>query len=377
MTPDSIVLLEFNAGHDDLAKGKRLRDGLSVVLQIADTLWVANDETMSLERLTLVSDDSSGVYGYGRDHTCFALKDYLRLSGAPAGDDAAPTEVDVEGLAYEQGYLWIVGSHSLKRDKPAIGDGVKEARRTLAGVSAESSRYLLGRIPVAEENGTLTLARSCTHKGKQHAAAQLQATGQGNALTEALMDDPHIGPFLAIPGKENGFDIEGLAVAGERLFLGLRGPVLRGWAIILEVELKESRADPQTLKLRRIGPAGRRYRKHFLQLDGLGIRDLCVQGADLLILAGPTMHLDGPVSVFRWRGGTKPKAESMLQADELDRVVDLAFGKGVDHAEGICLYSTNGKQARSLLVVHDAASVSRQVGRNSLIADVFHLGQAG
>jgi hypothetical protein len=373
MTPDSIILLEFNAHHDHLKKGKRLRDGLSVVLQIADTLWVANDETMSLERLSLVSDDSSGVYGYGRHHTCFALKDYLELPEPPAGEESESTEVDVEGLAYEQGYLWIVGSHSLKRDKPAVEDRAKAARKALAGLSAEASRYLLGRIPVTEENGTLTLAKNTIRKGKQHAAAHLQISGRGNALTEALMDDEHLGPFLAIPGKENGFDIEGLAVAGDRLFIGLRGPVLRGWAVILEVELKESDTDPQLLKLRRIGPAGRRYRKHFLQLGGLGIRDLCVQNTDLLILAGPTMHLDGPVSVFRWRGGTAPKAESLLQADELDKVVDLAFGKGVDHPEGICLYAPNGNQAQSLLVVHDAASVSRQVGRNSLIADVFHL----
>ena len=373
MTPDSIILLEFNADHHDLEKGKRLHNGLSVVLQIADTLWVANDETMSLERLSLVSDDSSGIYGYGRHHTCFALKDYLELPKPLAGEEFAPTEVDVEGLAYEQGYLWIVGSHSLKRNKPAVEDGVKEARKALAGLSVEANRYLLGRIPVTEENGTLTLTKSTTRKGKQLTAARLQTSDQGNALTEALMGDEHLSPFLAIPGKENGFDIEGLAVAGDRLFIGLRGPVLRGWAVILELELKESKTDPQVLKLRRIGPASRRYRKHFLQLGGLGIRDLCVQGADLLILAGPTMQLDGPVSVFRWRGGTAPKAESMLPADELDRVVDLAFGKGVDHAEGICLYAPNGKQAKSLLVVHDAASVSRQVGKNSLIADVFHL----
>ena len=47
---------------------------------------------------------------------------------------------------------------------------------------------------------------------------------------------------------------------------------------------------------------GRGYRKHVLRLDGLGVRDLCPHGEDLLVLAGPTMDLDGPVHVFRWHG---------------------------------------------------------------------------
>ena len=31
-----------------------------------------------------------------------------------------------------------------------------------------------------------------------------------------------------IPSNDNGFDVEGLAVSGNRVFLGLRGPVLAG-----------------------------------------------------------------------------------------------------------------------------------------------------
>jgi len=56
-----------------------------------------------------------------------------------------------------------------------------------------------------------------------------------------------------------------LAVVGERLFFGLRGPVLRGWAVILEVELKEDNKQPSILELKSIGKKGRLYRKHFLR----------------------------------------------------------------------------------------------------------------
>lgn len=373
MNPTSTVDLQFNPERDDLGKDKELRDGLSVALQIGDTLWVANDESISLERLSLIEGSNTGKYRFGRHHKQFSLDDYLRLPVAPPDDPADLEELDVEGLDYDDGYLWLVGSHSLKRKKPTLKDGAKAAQKQLAKVSADGNRYLLARIPVVKGDGTYTLTKVDTQKGKKRTAAQLHGNAQGNDLTEALRGDQHLGLFLAIPGKDNGFDIEGLAVAGERLFLGLRGPVLRGWAVILELELEEDNEQPSALRLKPIGPKKRLYRKHFLQLGGLGIRDVCVQGSDLLILGGPTMDLDGPVTIFRWPGGTEPKGESVVPADELERVLDVPYGQGVDHAEGMTLFSPDGGAARSALVVYDSASKSRQLGRSAVAADVFLL----
>jgi Protein of unknown function (DUF3616) len=373
MNPTSVVLMEFNPERDDLGKDKELRDGLSVVVQIGDTLWVANDETISLERLSLIEAGNTGNYRYGRHHKQFSLNDYLRLAVPPSSDPADLEEADVEGLVYADGYLWLVGSHSLKRKKPKLQDGAEKAQKQLAKVSSDGNRYLLARIPIVASDGTYTLAKEETRNGKKCTAAQLHGNGKGNDLTEALRGDEHLGSFLTIPGKDNGFDIEGLAVAGERLFIGLRGPVLRGWAVILEVELEEDNDQRSTLRLKAIGPDDRLYRKHFLHLGGLGIRDLCAQGSDLLILAGPTMDLDGPVTVFRWPDGTEPKGENVVPASELERVLDVPYGQGVDHAEGMTLFSPDGGKARSLLVVYDSASGSRQSGENTVAADVFLL----
>lgn len=373
MKPTRTVELEFHPERDDLGKGKELRDGLSVALQIGDTLWVASDESISLERLSRIKGGNTGNYRYGRQHQQFSLADYLRLPVAPPKDPADLHEVDVEGLDYADGYLWLVGSHSLKRKKPTPQEGAQEARKQLAKVSTDGNRYLLARIPVVAGDGSYTLAKEDTQKEKKRRAAQLHGNAQGNDLTEALRGDKHLGSFLALPGKDNGFDIEGLAVAGARLFLGLRGPVLRGWAVILEVELKQDNKQPATLRLKPIGPKQRLYRKHFLQLGGLGIRDVCAQGADLLILAGPTMELDGPVTLFRWPGGTAPKGECVVLADALQRVLDVPYGQGVDHAEGMTLFAPDGGTARSLLVVYDSASASRQLGESTVVADVFLL----
>lgn len=373
MHPSSIVLLEFHPERDDLGKDKELRDGLSVALQIGDNLWVANDETISLERLSLEKQSKNSRCRRAASHKQFALHDYLRLPEPPTGNPDDLKEVDIEGLAHADGYLWLVGSHSLKRSKPKSKDGAGKAQKRLAKISHDANRYLLARIPMVEENGTTGLARQVVHKGRERLAAQLHGHGEGNDLTEALKNDVHLAPFLAIPGKDNGFDIEGLAVVGKRIFLGLRGPVLRGWAMILEVELEESRDDPSLLQLKPIGDGKCPYLKHFLELGGLGIRDMCVQGSDLLILAGPTMDLDGPVTVSRWRGGASPKEESVVAACDLEHVMNLPFGDGVDHPEGITLFAADGGKADSLLVVYDSASVSRQLGESTLVADVFKL----
>ena len=371
MKPTSAIDLEFSAEYANLGKGKELRDGLSVALQIGNTLWVANDESVSLERLTLIKKGSKHKYGL---HKQFSLVDYLKLPVPTPKDPADLEEVDIEGLAYEGGYLWLVGSHSLKRTNPTLEDGFKQAHKQLTKISADGNRYLLARIPLVEVDGSYSLIKEVTQNGKKLTAAQLHGTAQDNDLTEALKGDKHLIPFLSIPGKDNGFDIEGLAVIGKRIYLGLRGPVLRGWGVILEVEPEEDIKKPSILKLKAIGPKQRLYRKHFIQLGGLGIRDLCVQGKDILILAGPTMELDGTITVFRWKNGAiLQKEECIIPFEALEHVVDVPHETGKDRAEGITLFSTDKSVPSKLLVVYDSASESRQLKDNTMIADIMQL----
>ncbi len=374
MNPTNTVLLEFDPKLNIIGKDKNLSQGLSVVVQIGDTLWVANDETISLERFTLTDTSGTGGYDYGKEHTQFSLDDYIRLPVPPTSDPKELEEIDLEGLAFEDGYLWLVASHSLKRKKPKLEDNIEKDRKRLATVESDGNRYLLARIPIDESDGTYSLAKKTKVNGEKHSAAQLEGDKHGKELMDALAKDKHLQPFFAIPGKDNGFDIEGLAVTNGHLFIGLRGPVLRGWAIILEVVPEEDKDDSTTLKLKTIGPDHRSYRKHFLQLEGLGVRDLCVQDDDLLILAGPTMDLDGPVVVFRWPNGAKPQGESIIPRDKLERLFDIPYGQGVDHAEGIVLLTPPaGGKSHSILVVYDSAATSRQIGENTMVADVFML----
>ena len=165
------------------------------------------------------------------------------------------------------GYLWLVGSHSLKRTKPKEGKSPEDNRERLAEVTSDGNRFLLARVPLAADGGLHTLEKETTQAGRRRVAAQLHGDAKGSHLTDALRDDEHLGRFFGdpgvdnsgIPGKDNGFDIEGLAVSSGRVFIGLRGPVLRGWAVILEVEVADDDQDPSRLKLEGIGPDGRPY----------------------------------------------------------------------------------------------------------------------
>jgi hypothetical protein len=358
------AVLEFNP--NDIP----LNYGLSAVVQIGKSLWVANDETVSLERLLLQGEQIDSAYKYG-EHRQFVLSDYLRLPMPPPFEPKKIVEADIEGLAYDDGYLWLVGSHSRVRKKPRKdkGDSVNDNIKRLADVGSDGNRFILARIPLDTDN--YVLERVIEGPGKNRTAAQLAGDHNSSELTSALKKDEHLKDYLSIPSKDNGVDIEGLAVAGKRIFIGLRGPVLRGFAVILELELEE--IDDYTLKLKKIGPDDQPYRKHFLQLHGLGIRDLCVQGNDLLILAGPTMELDGPVTIFRWQGGAQPKEQSLIFKEDLSILMSIPFGEGEDHAEGLTLFAPNEDKASSVLVVYDAASKRCQMQKNALEADIFTL----
>jgi len=354
------VTLHFNEDLSLNKKEKHVRDGLSTVLHTGDNLWLSCDERTTIERLTQQKDGSFGA------HKSFCLSDYLQL---PDGNNS---EIDIEGMGMENNYLWLVGSHSLKRKKPRKHETIAKQMKRLAKVTADPNRYLIARVPIVQdkETGDYTICKECDdpdNPGKKLRAAQLKGSENSNQLMEVLQSDPHIGPYLSIPGKDNGFDIEGLATHNNRLYLGLRGPVLRGWAIVLEIELED--AEDGFLKLKQLTPE-RPYKKHFLHLKGKGIRELRIMGDNLYILAGPTMDLDGVIAVYRWRNAMQVKDEAMVHTADLERLCEVPHGygseTGKDKAEGLAVYDDH-----NLMVVFDSPRDARKIGDHSVTADLI------
>lgn len=334
------VELRFHAD----SRAARTHTNLSAVRVDGPGLWVAGDETATIEHLALVD----GRYDEQRS---FELADFVDL---PAGRH---DEADIEGIGVHGGWLWAVGSHSLKRKKVKSTEPHK-AKKRLATVVREENRFVLVRLPLA---GQGTAGVTPVRRDGDRTAAIL--AGRGDNLADMLADDPHLAPFLALPGKDNGLDIEGIAVKDDRLYIGLRGPVLRGWAVLLEIRPRTDSDDPHRLRLTPID--GEPYRTHFLDLDGLGIRDLCPDGDDLLLLTGPSMDLDGPVRVVRWRDALVTDAPAVLPADALETVTALPFGHGTDHPEGLAVMDDG-----TLLVVYDSPAPERLTPDGGVYADL-------
>jgi len=323
----------------DLAK---IRDNLSAIVLHGNHLWLGGDEGTMLHRMTR---DAGGNFA---EHRRFDVAASVQL---PVGG-SKPPEIDVEGLDVDSGSLWAIGSHSLKRKKVEDDKTAEENRARLEDVSGDGNRYTLVRLPL-DANG----------EPGRNSGWRLEGDDKGDALTRALAADGHIAPFLKIPSKDNGLDVEGLAVRGDRVFAGLRGPVLRGWAVLLEFEVSEQSQGKLGLKLP--------LKKHFVQLDGLGVREIAIHDKDLYILAGPTMDLDGPVHLYRWTKALDNSGEALLPRKALDKVLDVPFGDGTDHAEGITLTQSDG-QLR-VMICYDSPDKSRCIGDDAVRADLFDL----
>ncbi len=352
-----------NAVRLEFAPGALVQANLSGAAFSGDWLWVAGDEACGVDRLRRLDPVGSETLRFGE--VCdFPLVDLLDLPGA------ADEEADLEGMAVSQGWLWVVGSHGLKRKNAKDGRDHTENAKRLSKVTLDGNRRLLACLPIEPDaNGQPCLV----HKAKDgRRALRLKGDAQTNELTRALADDSHFGPYMATPGKDNGFDIEGLAVDGNLLLLGLRGPVLRGWSALVEIAV-ETRGDQ--LRMVPLDERGTLIRKHFMQLEGLGVRDLHFSGDDLYILAGPTMVLDGEIRVFKWPGAKPVLAanrESVRFETALTELVTLPHGRGINRAEALCHLPPGlvpGKP--SWLVLYDAPGADRKDGEYAVFGDLL------
>ena len=330
-----------------------LRTEISRCLSTGKDLWLSYDEDAGIERLTQTEN------GF-EDHKHYELSDFF--------DIKEDSEADMEALAYQEPYLWFCGSMSLKRNSPDKEDDIERQIDALAEVTTDANRFSLGCIPCIEKDGHFELVKETEYNGKTIKPLMLRGGTKSTELHNALQGDEHLERFMQIPCKDNGFDIEGLAIHEDRIFIGLRGPVLNGFAVIIEICCKDFEGE---LLLCQQEGEDKFYRKHFVDLHGMGIRELNIdKKGDLYLLAGPTMDLDGTISICRIKGGLKDVPFSVVHEPEV--LFDVARGSEIEHgsdkAEGMA-FLENGH----VLITYDSPVKERLIEDHSVKMDCYDI----
>ena len=254
-----------------------------------DISGLACAPTVGKARLCLIVDDESQgaqivVFSEGR----LLAGDTIRLSHDMLGSKAL--ELDAEGVAYADGFFYVVGSHGRPRNEEGKSE-TEISARTLA------TRHLY-RIGLSKTGVDVAT-------GKLGAAAKVV---ESSSLDRHIRADPRLAA-ADLPLDENGLTIEGLAVKGEMLTLGFRGPTVGGAGIVLSIPLpalfgskpKLGAAQPLALGTDTGGNAR-------------GVRDLSVAAGGYVGIAGPvTDPADksyairrGDYALFWWDGRSAP-----------------------------------------------------------------------
>ena len=139
--------------------------------------------------------------------------------------------------------------------------------------------------------------------------------------------------------------IEGIAVDGDWLYLGLRGPVLRGNFVPI-------------LKLKFDAPK-KSYELLYVQLSGRGCRDIKRVSDGFLLIAGPVGDGSYPYQLYHWNG------HDMVPGQDRDKkpcgsmrfLGDLPTTAG--KPEGLALQK-EGEDYYDILIIYDGIKTTHE-----------------
>ena len=224
-------------------------------------------------RACLVVDDNL------RRAQLVTVKDGEIVAGEPVPlidkpPDGKSLELDGEGVAYADGFFYVIGSHGHPRDKEKKLDPDRDAAKIGARIAAASQ---LIRVRVSPATG---------------AASKPAEVNSTSKLRELIIAQPELKPCVDKRLEANGVTIEGVAILNNRLFAGFRGPVVNGdRATVLSASLPSLFANESPRATLHLLPLGK----------GRGVRDLAAYRGGLLVLAGPVSDAGGGrYAIFWW-----------------------------------------------------------------------------
>jgi hypothetical protein len=282
--PELDRILERVGFEKDAAKN--LSDAAVLTLGEKAYLVVVSDEGHDFAVTTLGKDAGSKVYD-------LAALPHKNISIELPSPDSN-VEVDIEAVTIAEHRVFLVGSASLKRKKPKDGDHSGKRLEEIvpaSGRGADWSNYVYELVAREGSGGfpDFELVRALDAR-------------------ELLLGLPLVATFKEVPSKDNGLDVEGALIHGDYFYFGLRGPVLRGRALVVRTKRDFTEPEPYTL-----------------DLGGLGVRALTYAGtgasAGLYILAGPTLARDDKFELYRFVAGDKNPSD--VRTSDVVRVASV------------------------------------------------------
>ncbi|WP_102961003.1 DUF6910 family protein [Mangrovicella endophytica] len=267
---------------------------------------IVNDENRTGQLATL----SDGQMVVGPEIELIGKKEAKGAVGSPpqsfscAGGKKKFKDLDGEAVAAAgAGVFYVAGSHGCSRNDDEYRD----------------SSFLLVRVTLDGEGRAVEILPS------YRLFEALSASTLKDYLTRSLK-------------REDGLNIEGLAVVGDDLLVGLRAPSVDGNAVVLSV--------PADMLFTAAAETVKPSREWRLPLGpNTGIRDMAtLSDGSLLILAGPTLEQDDiPYAVFR-------VALPDGSTDKLAVLDDVASGSGRAKAEAVTVLEQSEDQLEILVL---------------------------
>jgi len=312
---DPLQAVEYDVPHKFVGKeGKTARDLSGIACapdQSARHCLVVDDEGDSaqwatLDGTSLVAGDSVPLVGESEADVTFGMRPEV---GCPNGDGKFG-ELDGEAVAFAAPYYYVVGSHGCSRKKGEF----------------RASSFILARLTDGPQERVETTFR----------------------LTEVLR---HAGTVSAYLGKdldgENGLNIEGLAVQGEQLIIGLRGPSIDGRAFLVRTDIAPLFAKGDGLG----APSSTTI--PIAVPDGTGIRDLTtLPNGRLLLLLGPAQDQGLSYTLASVEPRSRPDLHEPIKVEILAELPEIAVDDTVGKAEAIVVLNETAAQL-DVLVLFD------------------------
>ncbi len=301
---------------DGQVRGKPKDKSGKVYEKSNDVSGIACETKPDYPRLCLIVDDETqGVQIIILKKDKLVAGDFIRLT--QDSFEGKPLDFDGEGVAYDKGAFYVMGSHGQPRHP---GDSDAE---TAAKADASRRVFRIHFAPGGVDMRTGTFAKSAT-------------VTPSARFSDIIRMQQDVAPWADKPLAENGVSIEGIAVRDGQLYAGMRGPVIEGkGAVILSAPLS-------AVFENRPGQAGVQFLDLGTDTGGKarGVRDMLAFGTGLLIVAGPVNDppkgqpiKDGDYAIFSSAGpslqklmdlkayGVKDKPEALLPLETHDGVL--------------------------------------------------------